>query len=281
VLYEITLAHELDHALEDQRFRVDSRVLARGGDRGLAYLALIEGSATALMERYAERRFSPEELIAGAAVSAFAGTGDLPPFLTAQLLFSYTGGERFVARLLELGGGRWTVVDAALRFRPPASTEQILHPDKYRAHEKPAAVSVPDLSGSLGQGWRQINQNTLGEMAIRLMLEEYVDANRASRAAAGWGGDRWSLLEKDGRQALVLATVWDSPNDAREFFDAEGLALKNRFSGARQEEASENRQALTAATNATDVRINGANVQVVLSFDRASADAIVALLPSS
>jgi hypothetical protein len=113
------------------------------------------------------------------------------------------------------------------------------------------------------------------------MLEEYVDANRASRAAAGWGGDRWALLEKDGRQALVLSTAWDTPNDAREFFDTEGLALKNRFSGARQEDASDNHQALTAATNATDLRINGNNVQVVLSFDRASVDQIVSLLPSS
>ena len=34
-------------------------------------------------------------------------------------------------RLLEVGGGRWTVVDAAMRFRPPASTEQVIHPDKY------------------------------------------------------------------------------------------------------------------------------------------------------
>jgi hypothetical protein len=115
-------------------------------------------------------------------------------------------------------------------------------------------------------------------MAIRLMLEEYTDANRASRAAAGWGGDRWALLEKDGRQALVLSTAWDSPNDAREFFDTEGLALKARFSGAKQDEASENRQALTAATNASDVRISGDKVQVVLSFDRASADAIISLL---
>jgi hypothetical protein len=95
------------------------------------------------------------------------------------------------------------------------------------------------------------------------------------RGSGGWGGDRWELLEKDGRQALVLKTVWDTDNDARNFFDAFGLALRNRFAGARQEEQSATRQALTAATAATELRRSGPNVLAVISFDRPSAEAIV------
>ena len=49
------------------------------------------------------------------------------------------------------------------------------------------------------------------------------------RSASGWGGDRWQLLEKDGRQALVIKSVWDTENDARNFFEAFGLGLQNRF----------------------------------------------------
>src|SRR5215207_10676122 len=131
VLYEMVLAHELTHVLEDQRFEFDLDALAVGGDRALAHTALIEGTASALMYRYVEARFGAEELLGGLAASAFGGSGDLPPFLTAQLVFPYTAGEQFVQRLLEVGNGRWKVVDAALRFRPPASTEQILHPGKY------------------------------------------------------------------------------------------------------------------------------------------------------
>ena len=55
VLYEMTLAHELNHALEDQRFRLDLERLKPGGDQALAYTALVEGTATAIMNRYAER----------------------------------------------------------------------------------------------------------------------------------------------------------------------------------------------------------------------------------
>jgi hypothetical protein len=42
------------------------------------------------------------------------------------------------------------------------------------------------------------------------------------------------------------------------------------------DEASPSRQALTASDAATEVRRNGANVLVVISFDRPTAEAIVA-----
>jgi hypothetical protein len=277
---QVTFAHEFTHSLQDQYYDLNKLMPKHtdNDDRSEAIQALVEGDAVLVQRLWAQSALSPTELsqLGQGSSDSSSKLFQAPNFIREQLLFPYGDGFNFVRQIYQAGGTG--AVDEVFR-NPPDSTEQILHPDKYRAHEKPVAVSLPDLSGSLGQGWRQINQNTLGEMALRLMLEEYTDANRASRAAAGWGGDRWSLLEKDGRQALVLSTTWDTPTDAREFFDAEGLALKNRFSGARQEEASETRQALTAATNATDLRINGNAVQVVLSFDRASAEAIEALLP--
>ena len=76
VLYEMVLAHELTHALEDQRFDFDLDVLAAGGDRALAYTALIEGSASAVMYRYVDAALrAPEELFGGLAASAFGRHG--------------------------------------------------------------------------------------------------------------------------------------------------------------------------------------------------------------
>ncbi len=149
VLYETTVAHELTHALEDSEFDFDLDAMAAGGDRALAYSALIEGSATAVMTRYMTERFGAEEALGATLGSALSGTGteDLPPFLTAQLLFPYTAGEQFVARLLAVGGGGWDVVDAALRFRPPASTEQVLHPRKYLEVEQPVRVARAGAAG--------------------------------------------------------------------------------------------------------------------------------------
>jgi hypothetical protein len=35
--------------------------------------------------------------------------------------------------------------------------------------------------------------------------------------AAGWGGDRWQLYRRGDDSVTVLATLWDSDRDAREF----------------------------------------------------------------
>jgi hypothetical protein len=216
VLYEMVLAHELTHALEDQRFGFDLDALAAGGDRALAHTALIEGSATALMYRYVEDRFGAEELLGGLAASAFQGTGNLPPFLTAQLVFPYTAGERFVGRLLEVGNGGWKVVDAALHFRPPASTEQVLHPDAYLRVEQPRRVSLRGPVAELGDRWRPALRSTFGEWQTQKLLAR-AGGTGAPAAAAGWGGDRYALLARGDARALVARWTWDSARDAAEF----------------------------------------------------------------
>ena len=216
VLYEMVLAHELTHALEDQRFGFDLDALAAGGDRALAHTALIEGSATALMYRYVEDRFGAEELLGGLAASAFQGTGNLPPFLTAQLVFPYTAGERFVGRLLEVGNGGWKVVDAALRFRPPASTEQVLHPDAYLRVEQPRRVSLRGPVAELGDRWRPALRSTFGEWQTQKLLA-LAGGTGSAAAAEGWGGDRYALLERGDERALVMRWRWDSRRDEREF----------------------------------------------------------------
>jgi hypothetical protein len=219
VLYEMTLAHELTHALEDQRFAFDLERMAAGGDGALAYTALVEGSATALMYRYADGRFEPEELFGGIAASAFQDTGGLPPFLTAQLLFPYTAGNAFVTRLLALGGGSWKVVDAALRFRPPASTEQVMHPDAYVHVEQPRRVSLRGPLAALGPAWRPQLRATFGEWQTQKLLAR-AGGTGAAAAAEGWGGDRYELLARGGEHVLVMRWRWDTPRDQAQFVAA-------------------------------------------------------------
>ena len=100
------------------------------------------------MYDYGRRYFSGEELLGGVLASAFQGTGGLPPFVTAQLVFPYQRGLEFVQRLVQAGGGRWTSVDAAHRSHPPVSTEQILHPDSYLRFEEPERVRLDPGDGA-------------------------------------------------------------------------------------------------------------------------------------
>jgi hypothetical protein len=224
VLNEIVLAHELTHALEDQRFGLDQERRSTNDDRALAYLSLVEGSATDVMYAYGARYFSGEELLGGVLGSAFQGTGGLPPFITAQLVFPYQRGLEFVQRLVQVGGGKWTLVDAAHRSHPPVSTEQILHPDSYLRFEQPKRVEL-DPDRVLGDEWRRRVSGVIGEWETGEMLA--AGGGGAADAAAGWGGDRYELWERSGgagcgppcpqRDALVVRWRWDTPKDQREF----------------------------------------------------------------
>jgi hypothetical protein len=217
VLAETVLAHELTHALEDQRFGLldEADRLNADSDRSLAQLALVEGSATTVMQQYMARYFSAEEALAGTLASAFADTGDMPPFLEAQTVFPYLDGMRFVQSLRDRAGGSWSLVDTAERFRPPASTEQVMHPDRYIEVDAPKPVR---LRVRLGDGWTRAAAGTWGELQTRELLAA-AGGGGESEAAAGWGGDRWELWQSPAGKALVMRWRWDTPRDEREFAD--------------------------------------------------------------
>jgi hypothetical protein len=262
VLYEMTVAHELTHALEDQRFDLDVDQMAAGGDRALGYTALVEGTATVMMARYAEARFGEEELLGGVLASAVQGSGDLPPFLTAQLLFPYTAGERFVTRLLDIGGGRWDVVNAALRFRPPASTEQVMHPRKYVRVEQPWRVSLRGPVAALGDGWRLLHATTFGEWQTQKLLAR-AGGTGAPEAAAGWGGDRYALLARGDARALVARWTWDSPRDAAEF----AVALRAWGDEGLPDSTPAGRETWRTPTGAAAIARRGLAVTLALAPD--------------
>jgi hypothetical protein len=208
VLEEMVLAHELTHALEDQRFGLPTETAATD-DRELARAALHEGSATSLMYSYVEEHFTAEEALGGLLGSAFQGTGDLPPFLQAQLLFAYVGGERFVADLRRRGGGSWALVDTAFRLRPPSSTEQVLHPRAYISADAPQRVRLR-TGAVLGPGWSRARAGTWGELQTRELV--------GSRdAATGWGGDRYELWRSGSESALIMRWRWDTARDEAQF----------------------------------------------------------------
>jgi hypothetical protein len=230
VLAETVLAHELTHALEDQRFPLLAEVSDAGpsgdADAALARLSLVEGTATEVMQRYMNRYFTAEEALAGTLAGAFADTGSMPPFLQAQTVFPYLGGREFVAELLRRAAGRWALVDLAERLRPPVSTEQVLHPERYLRADEPRPVRMA-IGGTLGPGWTRAGSGTWGELQTRELLADS-GGGGSSAAAAGWGGDRWELWRSrplgDGCKSpcrpadvLVMRWAWDTPRDRDEF----------------------------------------------------------------
>ena len=215
------LVHEIAHALQDQSFGIPART--DDDDATLAIKSLYEGDATLMRELYAakaieqpfERRVADaimivrtntrESMALGLGISAEATRE--PRF--GETISSYLDGMVFVGSLWQRGG--FGLVDSAYR-RLPASTEQILHPDKYIADERPLVVATPATPA----GKTKLAEGTLGELRTRLLLA------RCSKTPAvggwGWGGDRFVVSEgKDHALTLSWASEWDTDADAAHF----------------------------------------------------------------
>lgn len=210
VLDEMVVAHEVNHALEDSAIGLEEP--AQRDDRAYASLALTEGTATAVMLEYVGRHFDSGVALGGLVGGSFAGTGTegLPPFVVAGLTFPYTGGQEFVNELYRRAGDRWTLVDLAARKRPPTTTEQILHPDKWLVNEQPGPVTAP---AAPGPGWRRMTQGVFGEWQTNQLI-------RNREAAAGWNGDGYALYARGAERRLLMRWRFDTPKDVGEFVPA-------------------------------------------------------------
>ena len=229
-MLQVTVAvHELTHALQDQYYNLEEFIDIKkySSDQLLARSALVEGDATAVMIDYTRDLLGQKSIANDSDISAlmmqnivgtsmFASLNDIPESLKLSLLFPYTSGLRFVHHFLKSGG--YSKIDTMFR-RPPRSTEEILHPDKYLNND-PDFVDVQVGSNLIPDGATVTHADTLGEFAISTLLATFEkDKGRVASAAAGWAGDKVAIYKIDrGVESVVWVTAWDSEEDAQEFF---------------------------------------------------------------
>ncbi|MEN8241756.1 MAG: tetratricopeptide repeat protein [Chloroflexota bacterium] len=229
---QITLAHECEHAIADQYFGlnlIQSR--ATDDDRDLAALSLVEGDATLLSVHYLNAIIPDLGWWAAGSPNAEnepSEVRELPGYISNMSSFPYTYGRKFVDYLHNIDG--WDEVNRAFRD-PPISSEQIIHPEKYLAGDRPQRVYLDDISSVLGERWELTDENVIGEYGIFLTMTEYFGETAAQQAAEGWGGDRYILLEKNRsyEKVLVWKTVWDDSLEAEEFFNSLITAMFHRY----------------------------------------------------
>jgi len=239
-LLHIVMAHELLHALQDQYLDLNGYYKGVDFNDDLlgARQAVIEGEAQHMTTLYAQRY--PQEIAGDMAdmdpkdigifmIQQVAASQGAPPYFMETMTFPYIKGEQFIRKALDEGG--WLMVDALYR-RPPASTEQILHPEKFFGdRDDPVKVVLPDMAPVLGSGYEKIYENTMGEMQLGVLVKLTVDPIRAMRAAKGWDGDTYAVYRHapTGRSLMIWAVVFDSEQDAQEFFEAEKKGFKNKY----------------------------------------------------
>jgi hypothetical protein len=185
-----TTAHELGHALADQYFGLGKREewIAGAGDTMVAWSCLAEGDATLASER-----------VVGEAGPVPAEGGS---YIERELMAPYMVGTAFVRTLFEHGG--WAEVNDAWA-RDGLTTEQVLHPEKWAAHEPALVVPTPsvDALGASTVVWTDVR----GELALRLVL--------SADAATGWGGDSVVIAKAGSSMAMAWRIRFDDEPHAR------------------------------------------------------------------
>ncbi|MGE0713228.1 MAG: hypothetical protein AB7N76_36555 [Planctomycetota bacterium] len=246
----MVMAHELTHALQDQNWALDRwfEVLGEHEDRIQGYKCLVEGEAQLVgmshlfgkmgrgkvdmkqLNRMQEMmlKMSPE----GAKFRS------VPPYLIENMMFPYTQGAEFIQELQRKKG--WEGISAAFAD-PPASTEQVLHPEKYYVQrDEPREISLSSAIRKVLGGEKkttELYENTLGEFNVSLILRGLgLQRPAAERAASGWDGDRFvGYQTQDGRAVVVWLSVWDSEADAQKFEQAYRAGLERAKSSAHLE----------------------------------------------
>ena len=267
-------SHELYHGFQDQYFDLATYMFDGQRDRSLnddqllARQAVVEGEATYVMTLWAlantlgsvparpvlaevvrlqsgmdmaaMRAALEEPQVAallgeehgGDLAAAIDAAAEIPMFVIETMVGAYLKGLSFV---FEVHAGGWTEVEKLYEEYPPASTEQILHPDKWFARESPTTIDWPAFdNNTLFAGWDLLEQNVLGEIQWRIVFAEHGLGAEAPAVAGGWDGDRYAVFKHrdSGRLLLLMHTSWDSEADAEEFAEGYGRLLTVKYEGA-------------------------------------------------
>jgi hypothetical protein len=285
----LTYSHEYIHALQDQNYDIqyglqyDTDPCKKDSERCAGVQALLEGDASlAQMDWFTQYATAQDYTDITKFYNNFKMPvyDSAPDYMKEDFMFPYDAGQKFVQYLYDQGG--WEAVDAAYAD-VPASTEQILHPERY-PDDKPATVELADFTSALGDGWEEIDRGVMGEWYTNLILSKGIDtafrldADTASAAAEGWGGDTYVAYynEQSGETVLVLAYTWDTLGDADEFASALTQYGTLRFGQPASSDAGQT--AWDYASGYSIFRQAGQATQWVIAPSQAAAEEVWAVI---
>jgi hypothetical protein len=245
---EEALVHELAHALADQNYNIEKYLNKDPDDaeESLARQTVVEGQASWLTLEYAARQTGKTLTDAVTAREYFRQELDpddpqypvfskAPLYLRATMLFPYQEGETFQqAVVLRDGQSAFGI----LFTKPPVSTSQVLHPDRYFAGIVPVVPVLPKPAADM----KAAVQGVFGEEDMQVLLRQYDSVSTAEGLAPGLTGGRYRIDEyrkadkaektgkqKDRRTSLIFATEWADEDSAVAFLNAYQTVLEKKW----------------------------------------------------
>ena len=286
---ENTLGHELVHALQDQRFDLNSTARTRDGVQGRN--GLVEGDASAVDNAYAERCGVEWECLTPSSGGG-GGGGDTHAGISFLYYFPYSDGAGFVSDLRDRGG--WSAVNDAYAD-PPDGAREVITSEDYPEWE-PQNVTLPEAPGS---EWEQVRPSadrnrpdygvvgpsgiasamayTLADSYNRSAVvtsTEVVNYDASGRvdstdpynydlpATDGWEGGRMEVYENGNETAYVWRTVWTDEREAEEFAEAWGDVVEH-WGGTRNANGTYVIDEASPFADAIAIHVEGDTVTVV------------------
>ena len=215
---DVTVVHELTHALQDQHFDLDRLYRgAKSGSEGFALDFLLEGDATTVETAYIETlsRAEQDEYfgLIGEITSEPLPEG-VPYALNVFSAAPYVLGKAYVFALDPDGGT--TGRDRA--FRNPPETEEVLL-DPVALEQRQSAKKVPKPALEEGEE-RAYAPEQFGAFSLYLMFATRFDVRTALAAVTGWGGDSYVGFKEDGDICLRGNVTGDRRTDTDELEEA-------------------------------------------------------------
>ena len=299
------LAHELTHALQDQKvgltkwssvslngpshnvqednrhLQVDEADTARG--------AVAEGQAMAVFVDYTlrptGRTLADAPDLAGKLKDQVADTAGSPvmaraPLLLQQsLLFPYSEGLSFEQSILVKAGKE--AAFAGVLANPPSSSFEIMHPAAYMAHTPVPVVHLPDIHALLDAEYTPYDIGVMGELDVRMLIELFGGREMADALSPAWNGgvyyaaQRKSALTPSEREStaslgLIYYSRWKNRDSARSFMHTYAAQIPRKYSGVverQKEEADEKEQVFSTSEGDVLISLSGTGVFVSEGFD--------------
>jgi hypothetical protein len=236
LLQEFILAHEYIHSFQDKSFDL-VHVIVPGktpfSEESTLGQCIAEGDATVGAQAYMDKVKGAGWELKAAAEAQAALSAAIPQVGSATsaseaaerlgfaryVLFLYGDCPKFVSDVRDRFG--WEGVNE-LYSKPPATSEQVLHIEKFISQERPLTVTTTDLGPSLGVGWQEQSSESFGELDLLAYLFGLSRNDASARLGAdGWGGGMLELYANNdtpGGDALAhLTLLWDSRADLLQF----------------------------------------------------------------
>ena len=296
------LAHELTHALQDQRVNLDkwedqndddiSHNVTEDNQRiatdeqDTAREAVLEGQAMAVLVDYSLKPMGQSILTSPDLVkskadeqSADADSPVLqraPLLLQEALLFPYREGLKFEVDLLKDKGAGSAF--AGVLDRPPATSFEIMNPHAYEGRVKVPLLKMPDVHGLLDSEYTPYDIGVMGQLDVRILAELFGGPQTAEALTQAWAGGVYYAVQKKNAPdknstssiSLLYLSQWKSPEAASAFAKMYANELGKQYSGVKRDtqvEADSGEQIYKTNEGPVLISTSGRSVFVSESFD--------------